>query len=223
VRSTFARVVGLGGYVISAAWVFRWEAVRAFLYDRGFHVIGSLQEELFHWGIPAGLVLVGSYLFWFTRTSKKEATRAATIEATMPIIAFFDLASKQGWQVRGQHNFEALDLLDGLVQAGANGSIHFQGRRSGTARLSPPPLIPIDQMHWHECEFDPRSIINVRDNTKSCTRKFNQRENRFEIEYTDVHLDSTEATRWVSSNAALAFKGQTERKEQEREERRRGL
>lgn len=134
----------------------------------------------------------------------------------MPIVQFLRLAGERGWQVRGEHDLEAIDLLNGLTQAGANGTVHFQGRGSAKARLGPPPLVPIDQTHWYEFEFDWHSIIGTTDNINSCTRQFSQKENRFIIGYTDIHLDGAAAIRWLDSNEALAFKGQTARGERER-------
>jgi hypothetical protein len=66
------RRIALGSFIGSAAWHFGWEAVRAWLYERGFHFVnpylfGIPLGSLVHYGVMIVLVAIGLWLFWKTR------------------------------------------------------------------------------------------------------------------------------------------------------------
>jgi hypothetical protein len=65
----------LGG----AAWHFGWEAVRAWLYEQGFHVVnpylfGIQLSWILHYGVTLALVGLGLWLFWRTRPNSPKNT-----------------------------------------------------------------------------------------------------------------------------------------------------
>jgi hypothetical protein len=67
---TARRTVGLAEFLVSAAWIYRWEIIRAWLYDQGFRAVEIAGiEQLLHYGIPA--LLVGSGFYLFLKTSPK--------------------------------------------------------------------------------------------------------------------------------------------------------
>ena len=68
------RISALGSFLLGAIWIYRWEIVRAFFYDRGFRVMDDVtMDDFLHWGIPLLLVLLGGYLFWRTREAWPKA------------------------------------------------------------------------------------------------------------------------------------------------------
>jgi hypothetical protein len=169
-------------------------------------LVGAAIYAAIVWGIPV------------VRTLRNVELRQKTLSHSqiMPIVTFMKLAGERGWQVTGEHDLEAIDLMNGLTQAGVTGIIRFYGRRQAAPRLGPSPLVPIDPLHWHEFEFDWHSVIAAVENMDSLTRKFCPRQNRFITGYVDIHLDSSAAADWLNSQEALVFKGQTAHGERER-------
>src|ERR1700730_9808343 len=90
----------------------------------------------------------------------------------MPIIDFVKLAEKAGWRVGGEHNLEAVDLMEFLIQAGCDGTIRWWGRLDNSQRLGDSPLIPIDKAHWQTYEFDWASVLHAKRNMQTKTYKF---------------------------------------------------
>jgi hypothetical protein len=74
------RLGGLCSFLLAAIWALRWEALRAYIYERGFQVLESAGiDPALHWGIPVALVAAGLFLFWRTgqhHHSQIEAIRA---------------------------------------------------------------------------------------------------------------------------------------------------
>ncbi|RXH15575.1 hypothetical protein [Bradyrhizobium guangzhouense] len=65
------RIFGLTSLAAAAIWELRWEIVRAFLYDRGFHLMGLMEADTWiHYGPSVALAGLGIYLFWRTSDSK---------------------------------------------------------------------------------------------------------------------------------------------------------
>jgi hypothetical protein len=67
----FQRVAALGSVLISALWYYRWESVRAFLYEWAFSVLSgyanlAASEWVAHFGVPAIFLILGFWLFWGT-------------------------------------------------------------------------------------------------------------------------------------------------------------
>ncbi len=68
--SAMARIGGLVGWLFGALWLYRWEAIRAFLYEKGFDAMSSVASEtLTHWGVPILFAGIGTFLFWKTGDS----------------------------------------------------------------------------------------------------------------------------------------------------------
>src|SRR5580704_1150721 len=62
-----ARIGGLLSFLFGAIWYYRWEAIRAFLYEKGFHLMPSGASDTFwQWAIPLGFAGLGLYLFFKT-------------------------------------------------------------------------------------------------------------------------------------------------------------
>jgi hypothetical protein len=69
-------VGGLLTFLASAAWLYRWEAIRAWLYERAFHVMERIgSDQLVHWGLPVLLVITGVILFWKTWSAGETPAR----------------------------------------------------------------------------------------------------------------------------------------------------
>ena len=66
------RYLGLISFVAAAIWHLRWEAVRAWLFEQGFHLMnpylfGITPNQALHWGPSLALVATGGWFFWKTR------------------------------------------------------------------------------------------------------------------------------------------------------------
>jgi hypothetical protein len=143
------RFFGLVSFLVAAAWDFKWEVVRAFLYDRGFHFMGLMEADTWvHWGPILASVGCGLYLFW--RTGKQ---RAATPGVNAPVVreahapavknpvrdaavgealaylgvqewgkSFFDVAKSK--------DIDAAKLYDDFLQAAADGTVPVWGKKA---------------------------------------------------------------------------------------------
>jgi hypothetical protein len=61
------RIGGLVSFLFAALWAYRYEALRAYLYGRGFDAMSSMElDSLLHWGVPLALAGLGLVLFWKT-------------------------------------------------------------------------------------------------------------------------------------------------------------
>jgi len=135
------------------------------------------------------------------RHPPETAAVAAAPPQRMPIVDFIALAGTQGWRVWGQHNLEALDLLEGLTQAAVDEAIRFWGRLGGG------PLVSIEKDHWSDHQFDAISITRPSpQNALTRTQAFSPKDQRFVTGYSDLYLDGAAATRWLGTDA-LAFRG----------------
>jgi len=187
-------------------------------------LIGSVTaDQIAHWGVPLAFAAVGFWLFWLTREKRNAPSdnlptttaEISPIHDQMPILAFVELACNRGWHVSGQHDLEAMDLTNGLAEAGSNQVIEFWGRRRPERQR-----IPIEREHWRDHEFDVISLLNALENVETRTQRFAADQNRWVSGFTDIHIGAAAATRWLASPQALAFRGQTLRGERERERRR---
>ncbi len=135
------------------------------------------------------------------RHPPETAPAVAAPSQRMPIVDFMALAGRQGWRVLGQHNLEALDLLEGLTQAAVDETIRFWGRFGAGA------LVSIEKDHWSEYRFDAISITRPSpQNALTRTQTFSQKDQRFVTGHSDLYLDGGAATRWLVTDA-LAFRG----------------
>jgi len=58
------RIGSLISFIFSAAWIFRWEFIRAILYDRAFRLMEALTyDQIAQYGVPLVLVVIGIFLF----------------------------------------------------------------------------------------------------------------------------------------------------------------
>lgn len=147
-----------------------------------------------------------------------EPTATPTSEAKLGRITFLefrDIAQEHGWSVKGQHDLEILDLLNGLKQAGADGAIQFWGRfdRYGNGSLiHREALTPINKEHWYDFQFEWGSAVNSDLNEHVATWNFGKTDDRTAGRYADIHLDGDAATEWLTQ-AARDFKGREERRQ----------
>ncbi len=81
------RILGLGSFIGAGVWHFVWhywwEAVRAWLYERGFHMMnpylfGITAEQMLHWGPTLSFLGAGIILFWMTSPTAPAMTPEPT-------------------------------------------------------------------------------------------------------------------------------------------------
>jgi hypothetical protein len=110
----------------------------------------------------------------------------------MPILDFVQLAARRGWRVLGEQNLEAVDLMDGLREAGSGGTIRFWGRfdKNGNRFLIDNEIrVQIPAKHWRVYEFDWTSVLSAKDNLETCTYTLRNPNRRYQNGYADIHLD----------------------------------
>jgi hypothetical protein len=71
------RCFGLLSFVVSAVWVYRWEAVRGILYEHGWAMLTGHVETLLQYGVPGALLGIGIGLFIWSRPPKSAGGAAA--------------------------------------------------------------------------------------------------------------------------------------------------
>jgi len=165
-------------------------------------------------GVSVLLIVVSLFLWghlfikWLRRKRgpRNEGSVAASGPQPMPMLDFMRLAQQRGWRVTGQHNLEAVDLMDGLRQAGSDGAIRFWGRRKEDRVVSE---IPRD--HWREYEFDWTSVTSATQNVATRTYTLRRPDARYEGGYADIHLDRATAPNWLETGAPI-FRGQRDQR-----------
>ena len=133
----------------------------------------------------------------------------------MSLLDFMKLAAERGWDVTGQHNLQGVDLLDGLRQAGVDGSLQLWGRlnRYGNrALITDEPLVSIDASHWRDFRFDWGSALTGSANIETQTYNLHKMSEPYTGGYVDVHLNKASATRWLETSAR-SYKGARDREE----------
>ena len=82
------RLIGLGSWLGAAvSYVWQWEPARAFVYDRVFRMLESptISEFIADYGVPIALVIVGTFLFWFSgRRPSPSADRKQPSNVAVP-------------------------------------------------------------------------------------------------------------------------------------------
>lgn len=200
------RISGLVSFCLAGLWVYRWEVARAFLYERGFHVMGLTEPgPLSDWSVPALLVAVGLYLFWRTGKSKTPTAPSRpskSIKKGEPG-AYCDLrelfgrlapqlpltaskkdghatigTSHKGWEVIG----------DEVLKQLSSGQLHAigAGYKNLTRRLNPAP-IPVD--FWLTAKFTYWFLDDDGDDILDAKA----RQNDQEIHYSDIEVNRAEA------------------------------
>jgi hypothetical protein len=132
----------------------------------------------------------------------------------MPIVDFIALAGQRGWRVTPPHDLEAVDLMDGLRQAGSDGAIRFWGRLNGRRGTEPDLNIVVSEIpsdHWQDFEFDWTSVVSASTNAQTCTYTMRRPDTRYEGGYADVHVDRATAPNWLKTGAQR-FRGQRDRR-----------
>lgn len=194
------RIFGLTSFVAAAIWELRWEVVRAFLYDRGFHFMGLMEADTWiHYGPSVALGGLGIYLFW--RTSDR---KLPSINLRWPRIRARDQSEeliKKGAEefasdipdVRIADNsiawklFETADR-DKLLPLLERGKIDAWGR---LGHGHPPlTLIPADQWKTHY-------LINLPADGPGRINQtyFRPRARPYESTYYDVHFNRAQLSR----------------------------
>jgi hypothetical protein len=137
----------------------------------------------------------------------------------MPILEFMQLAARRGWRILGEQNLEAVDLMDGLREAGSEGTIRFWGRldKNGNRFLIENQirvLIPVK--HWRDYEFDWISVLSAKDNLETRTYTLRNPNRQYQNGHADIYLDRAAAIRWLKYEA-IAFRGRRNGIEQRRQ------
>lgn len=136
-----------------------------------------------------------------------------------PFIEFRNLVrDAYHWSISGEHNLEAVDLMDGLRQAGLDATIRFWGRsnRYGNVSLDRnEPLVAIPPEHWRDFQFDWGAAIKATDNSEVTTYNIHQFDNRSRHSYFDIHVHRGEAIAWMNSEGAT-FRGRRDAEERKR-------
>jgi len=209
------RILGFAAFLAAAAWDLRWEAIRAFLYDRGFHFMGLMEIDTWaHWGIPVALVICGCYLFWRTGNSGRSflnwqrlRRRAPTPSAYCDLRELFGRLAPQlpltasqtnGHTTIGTTNREWEAIGDEVLKQLSIGRLHAVGvgyqnltRRKNAA--------PIPQSFWETAKFtywflddDGNGILDAK--------------NAQGVEYSDIEVDRAEASTIWPEEAWPKFK-----------------
>jgi hypothetical protein len=210
----------------AAIWAWSWEFVRSLFYERGSHMLNPLidsasLDQILHWVPPLIFAGIGFVLFWKMRPVAVPA--AQTLESyspnrslkpqRMPILQFMKLAEEQGWKISGEHDLEAVDLMDGLRQAGSDGVIQLWRRlkRHGNRiRIQNEVSVPIPREHWRDFEFDWISVLRAKENSETSTYNLNEANTWYHGGYVDICLDREAAVPWLEAGAK-AFQGLREK------------
>jgi hypothetical protein len=137
----------------------------------------------------------------------------------MPILEFMHLAARRGWQILGEQNLEAVDLMDGLREAGSEGIIRFWGRldKNGNRFLIENEIrVQMPAKHWRDYELDWTSVLSAKDNLETRTYTLRKPTRRYHHGYADICLDRAAAIGWLKTEA-MAFRGRRDGIEQQRE------
>lgn len=178
------RFLGLLSFLVAAAWDFKWEVVRAFLYDRGFHFMGLMEADTWvHWGPTLALVGCGLYLFWQTGKHK-----AATPEVNAPVIReahapavknpVRDVAVSeaiaylvvQEWEksfLDVAKDINAAKLYDDFLQAAADGTVPVWGKKTNHGVYE-----PIPREFWYENRIEWFGLLKKSAHTESSKHSF---------------------------------------------------
>jgi hypothetical protein len=139
------------------------------------------------------------------------------------LFEFLRVAEIAGWRVFDGSNLQGVDLLDGLRQAGGDGALKFWGRlnRFGNRVLiHEEPLVPINQAHWRDFQFNWTSVLSAKANVETETYRFHNTSDPYAGGYVDIHLERDAAAHWIETPEALSFRGQRDQQEAERQSRR---
>ncbi len=190
----------------------------------------------------ASLIFWGSCLFactcllwWFFSNFQirtpwkhrdKNSPETSKIKEALPLqrITFVDFRNivrdQFHWNVSGERNLEAVDLLDGLRQAGVDKTIQFWGRRRRYNNLvldREDPLVEIPSDHWKDFQFEWGSAITAGENIDVTTYNRSAK-NWAQGSFFDIHLHREEAIEWMNSTAK-AFRGKRDREERNSQRR----
>lgn len=183
------RRFALGSILGGAAWHFGWEAVRAWLYEQGFHVVnpylfGIQFGSILHYGITAALVGLGCWLFWKTQPKPAvDKQNAADNSKAIPDIdaraAYLQILESSEWRKEQDRTIDPKGLVSNWREVRLDKEIHKALRNSrlaswgeeslpGTATT---PEKPIPPETWDRVEivFDrsslPRSAAHFKGST----------------------------------------------------------
>lgn len=126
--------------------------------------------------------------------------------------AFFGLAGdRHGWDLNGSQ--QILDLIDGIGQAFADGSVQAYGRYNPRNRsnLTTIYLVAICTSHWRLHYIEGLSAFCSGDNVFAVSRQRNSSEK--EREYVDIHLNKVQAHAWLVKDGGK-WKGARDRRNQ---------
>jgi hypothetical protein len=117
------------------------------------------------------------------------------------------------WKI--PHSLEILDLIDGIGQALADGSVQACGRYNPHrySNLRTIYLVSIPRGYWRRHYLEAFEALNLDENLKVTSRRYGDKDG---LEYIDIHVNRVQARAWLGTEGKL-WKGRTERKDEERE------
>lgn len=124
--------------------------------------------------------------------------------------------NKLGWTIRTGETLEALDLVDALGDAAANGKVRVYGRKNTEhyTNLCDKYLAPIPTEHWRDHAMDIFDTVLLGENTRTASRPRNDRKSQV---YMDIHFNRQDVKKWLAKEGRM-WKGiAAEKRERERE------
>ena len=159
----------------------------------------------------AAALLWASYQWWTRRAADVSDGagingRVEPSNQRVPFLEFLNHARSVGWDTNGATS-EILDLLYGLRQALADGSVASWGRvlRPGHTKEIAcwGVLVEIPRSHWNDFEID---YWRWRGNSDVSTYNFNRAGSWSDGGYVDIHVDGGQALAWLRTDAG-SFRG----------------
>ena len=131
------------------------------------------------------------------------------------MVEFARIAHREyGWRL--PDSLEILDLIDGIGQAFADGTVQAYGRFNPErySNLRVLYLVPIATSYWRRHNLDAFDALSLEDNLKVVSRRYGDRDR---LEYIDIHVNRVQARAWLTREGER-WKGQTERRDDERKQ-----
>lgn len=135
----------------------------------------------------------------------KEIENIPKAPVRISLLEFCKLAANNRWDLLGHNSLQILDLMDGIRQAGLDGTFKVWGRLTGSfeelTRREPLKEIPRD--HWEAHEVYPLSCVDgvhdrfAEDNFKTYTYSKNEHCPYF----VDIHVENNAALDWLKNES----------------------
>jgi hypothetical protein len=131
------------------------------------------------------------------------------------VVKFARIAhAEYGWRL--PHSLEILDLIDGVGQALADGTVKAYGRFNPErySNLRVIYLVPIPRTYWRRRYLEAFDALNLEDNLQVVSRRYGAMDR---LEYIDIHVNRVQARAWLAREGNR-WKGRTERQQEERKQ-----